>query len=330
MDEFALIRRHFSGLTPAGAPGVRLGIGDDAAILAPPPGHELLMTSDTLVAGRHFPLQTAAADIGWKALAVNLSDLAAMGAQPLWCLLALTLPASDDRWLAGFAEGFAALARAHGIALVGGDTTRGALSITVTAVGSAPAGTALRRSGARVGDVVCVTGTLGDAALGLRRLAPAAPSACAQTVHDVAALRARLDRPTPRVAAGLALRGLASAAIDLSDGLAGDLGHLLAASGVGAVIDADCLPMSTAFAQQAEDGQRLALQAAGGDDYELCVCVPPAHLAEAQTAVAASGCRLTVIGCIDDHSGLRWQRAGQAIAGPQHGYRHFESAAAHG
>lgn len=331
MDEFALIRRHFAGLSAAGAPGVRLGIGDDAAILAPPPDHELLMTSDTLVAGRHFPVSTAAFDIGWKALAVNLSDLAAMGAQPLWFLLALTVPSSDDEgWFAGFADGLGTLARDGGIALVGGDTTRGPVSITITAVGSVPAGTALRRDGARVGDVVCVTGTLGDAVLGLRRLAPVAESACAQTIHDTAALRARLDRPTPRLAAGLALRGLASAAIDLSDGLGGDLGHVLAASKVGAVIDADALPMSDAFARQAEAAERLALQASGGDDYELCVCVPAARLNAAQAAVAASGCRLTVIGEITAEPGLRWQRNGQPVDGPQHGYRHFDGAAAHG
>ena len=331
MDEFALIRRHFAGLSGAGAAGVRLGIGDDAAILVPPAGHELLMTSDTLVAGRHFPLDTAAFDIGWKALAVNLSDLAAMAAQPLWFLLALTLPSSDDeRWLAGFADGLGRLAHDSGIALVGGDTTRGPLSITITAVGSTPAGTALRRDGAQPGDVVCVTGTLGDAALGLKRLAAVATVAGAQAVADIAELRARLDRPTPRLAAGLALRGLASAAIDLSDGLAGDLGHVLAASRVGAVIDADALPMSDAFARQTEAPERLALQAAGGDDYELCVCIPAARLQAAQIAVTAAGSQLTAIGVITAEPGLRWQRRGQPIEGPLHGYRHFEAAAAHG
>ena len=330
MDEFALIRRHFAGLSTAGASGVRLGIGDDAAILAPPPDHELLMTSDTLVAGRHFPLTTAAFDIGWKALAVNLSDLAAMGAQPLWFLLALTVPSSDDDWLRGFAEGLGVLARDSGIALVGGDTTRGALSITITAVGCAPTGTALRRDGARAGDLVCVSGTLGDAALGLRRLVPLAEAACAQTAHDDAELRTRLDRPTPRLAAGLALRGRATAAIDLSDGLAGDLGHVLTASGVGAVIDAGALPMSEAFARQAQAAERLALQAAGGDDYELCVCVPAARLHEAQAAVAAAGSRLSVIGAVTAEPGLRWQRDGRPIEGPQHGYRHFDGGAPHG
>lgn len=333
LDEFALIRRHFAGLTRAGD-DVRLGIGDDAALLVPPPGEWLAMTSDTLVAGRHFPHQTAAFDIGWKALAVNLSDLAAMGARPLWFLLALTLPEFDEPWLCGFADGLKQLAGQHGIALVGGDTTRGELSITVTAIGAVPAGQALRRDGARAGDLVCVTGTLGDAALGLALTGHAPPphdrSPCAQGEHDHAALRARLDRPTPRVAAGLALRGLASAAIDLSDGLAGDLGHVLAASGVGAILAADRLPMSEAFARQAEDARRLALQAAGGDDYELCVCIPADRHDAAVAAVAATGTRLTAIGCLDAGPGLRWLHRDLPIRGPQHGYRHFVGEAAGG
>lgn len=322
MDEFALIRRYFAPLSPA-AEGVVLGIGDDAAILAPPPGHELLMTSDTLVAGRHFPLATAPYDIGWKALAVNLSDLAAMGAEPLWFLLALTLPQPDEAWLVSFADGLGTLARRHGISLVGGDTTRGHLSITITAVGSVPAIAALRRDGARPGDLVCVTGTLGDAALGLRLNGFESRSSCAHSEHDLPALRTRLDRPTPRIEAGLALRGSANAAIDLSDGLAGDLGHVLAASGVGADLQADALPMSEAFARQAEARDRLALQAAGGDDYELCVCLPPDHLAAAQAAIAPLP--LTVIGTISAELGLRWRAADGRLLQPElHSYQHFD------
>ncbi|WP_295681218.1 thiamine-phosphate kinase [uncultured Nevskia sp.] len=322
MDEFALIRRYFAPLSPA-AEGVVLGIGDDAAILAPPVGYELLMTSDTLVAGRHFPLATAPYDIGWKALAVNLSDLAAMGAEPLWFLLALTLPQPDEAWLAGFADGLGTLARRHGISLVGGDTTRGYLSITITAVGSVPASAALRRDGARPGDLVCVTGTLGDAALGLRLNGFESRAPCAQSEHDLPALRARLDRPTPRIEAGLALRGFASAAIDLSDGLAGDLGHVLAASGVGADLRADALPMSEAFSRQAEAGDRLSLQAAGGDDYELCVCLPPDRLAAARAAIAPLP--LTVIGTISAELGLRWHAADSTPLNPElHSYQHFD------
>lgn len=329
MDEFGLIRRYFTSLTEPTDSVVR-GIGDDAAILAPPGGHELLMTSDTLVAGRHFPLSTTAFDIGWKSLAVNLSDLAAMGAQPLWFLLALTLPAPDESWLAGFADGLGTLAREQGIALVGGDTTRGPLAITITAVGAAPAGTALRRDRARPGDLVCVTGTLGDAALGLRltghRVAAMQDEArepCAQTRLDLETLRTRLDRPTPRLQAGLALRGLATAAIDLSDGLAGDLGHVLAASGVGAALDADALPMSDAFARQAESAERLALQAAGGDDYELCVCLPPERLAAARRALGVLP--LTVIGTISSEPVLRWHAADGRLLTPElQSYQHFD------
>ncbi|GAC1629913.1 MAG: thiamine-phosphate kinase [Nevskia sp.] len=327
MNEFALIRRYFEALTPA-APDVVLGIGDDCALLRPEPGQTLAVTTDTLISGRHFPADTAAADIGWKALAVSLSDLAAMAAAPRWFTLALSLPEADDDWLAGFCEGLREMALQGGIALVGGDTTRGALSITITAFGSVPAGMALRRSGARPGDCICVTGTLGDAALGLARGAFASlraadeRSACAQTMHDDRWLRGRLDRPMPRIKAGLALRTLATAAIDLSDGLAGDLRHLLEASGVGADIDCDRLPMSDAFARQHEDRRRLALQAAGGDDYELCVCIPPSQIDVARAAIDTP---LTVIGRITAEPGLRWRDAQAAIVAPDlQGHRHFD------
>ena len=316
MNEFDLIRRYFAELTSVrGAAGVKLGIGDDAAILELPPGHELVVSTDTLVAGRHFEAKADAADIGWKSLAVNLSDLAAMGAQPRWVTLALTIEKVDEPWLSGFAAGLRELATTHGVSLVGGDTTRGPLSITVTAMGVVPAGTALRRDGARAGDVICVTGTLGDAALGLRLLG---------SEVDVPGLRARLDRPQPRLAAGQALRGLAHAAIDLSDGLAGDLAHVLRASGVGARIEADRLPASKDFLRHlTADMSRVALQAQGGDDYELCVCLP----AQALEAAIASleGLPLTVVGEITAERGLRFvDGAGATIAVPPHGYRHFE------
>ncbi|WP_020648181.1 thiamine-phosphate kinase [Solimonas variicoloris] len=316
MDEFALIRRYFAGLTPDGE-GVALGVGDDCALLQPPPGTQIAITCDTLIAGRHFPAETAAFDIGWKALAVNLSDLAAMGARPWTFTLALSLPQADAAWLADFAAGLGALAREAGIALVGGDTTRGPLSITVTALGSVPRGAALRRAGARVGDCICVTGTLGDAALALRRWQ------AGELPHDDdgRALRARLDRPTPRNAAGLALRGIASAAIDLSDGLAGDLGHVCAASGVGAELELAALPASPAFARGAGSAA-AALQLAGGDDYELCVCVPPERLDDARRACAPLA--LSVVGRIVAEPGLRVRDAGGGIVEhlPQ-AYRHF-------
>lgn len=307
MDEFALIRQHFSTLTAA-REGVTLGIGDDAALLQMPAGQELVVSTDTLVAGRHFPLDTAPADIGWKSLAVNLSDLAAMGAEPRWFTLALTLPEADEAWLSGFAGGLRELADRQRVALVGGDTTRGPLSITVSALGLVPAGAALRRDGARPGDLVCVTGSLGDAALALRKTGTG--------------LDQRLNRPEPRVAAGLALRGLASAALDLSDGLAGDLGHILRASGVGAVLEASRLPMSPAFQAHAPSAERLTLQAQGGDDYELCVCVPPQHLAEAQGRLAPLP--LTPVGHITGGEGLQvLDAAGGRIPLEARGYRHF-------
>lgn len=311
MTEFELIRRYFAAQTSSD--GVVLGVGDDCALLQPPPGEQLAVTHDTLVAGRHYPFETAPDAIGWKALAVNLSDLAAMGAQPRWFLLSLTLEQAEPAWLEAFARGLHGLARQHGIALVGGDTTRGPQAIGITAIGSLPPDIALRRDGARAGDAICVTGTLGDAALALQRLA--------QSGDDDAALRERLDRPQPRVQAGLALRGLATAAIDLSDGLVGDLAHVLAASGVGARLDAGALPMSAAFERLHPPSQRLQLQAGGGDDYELCVCIPPQQLAEAQRRLHAMQLQLSCIGEVDSAPGLRWQDG--LPAQPFSGYQHF-------
>jgi thiamine-monophosphate kinase len=319
MDEFELIRRYFAELTPPRA-DVALGIGDDAALLAPPRGHEVVVTTDTLIAGRHFPDDTDPQAVGWKALAVNLSDLAAMGAEPRWFTLALTLRMADPEWLAGFAAGLGAMARETGVALVGGDTTQGALSITVTAMGTVPAGKAIRRSGARAGDAICVTGTLGDAALALRLLGEAGGrgEACSA---DLEHLRARLNRPVPRVAAGAVLRDLAHAAIDLSDGLAGDLSHVLDASGVGAEIRAGKLPMSRAFKALSEPEDRLELQVAGGDDYELCVCLPPDDVAKLRKRLDVP---LTEIGKVVKGKGLTVLDAkGKKLAIDPFGYRHF-------
>lgn len=311
MDEFQLIQRHFASLTTAAA-DVAVGIGDDAALVTVAAGQELAVTTDTLVAGRHFPLDTTPYDIGWKSLAVNLSDLAAMGAQPRWFTLALTLDQADEVWLAAFARGLGDLAAKHAIALIGGDTTRGPLSITITAMGLVPRDKALRRNAAREGDLVCVTGTLGDAALALKLGGGAEP-----------ALRDRLNRPEPRVAEGVRLRGIARAAIDLSDGLAGDLSHIVAASGVGAAIDIARLPRSPAFDHvPLDEASRLALQVQGGDDYELCVCLAPGHLEGARASLDVP---LTVIGRVVAEPGLRFVDAsGATIAVPPHGYRHFE------
>lgn len=319
MDEFGLIRRYFKTLAPGGA-DVLLGIGDDCALLSPPAGHVLAVTSDTLVADRHFYRTAPAAGIGHKALAVNLSDLAAMGAQPRWFTLALTLPSVNEPWLADFAVGMARLAQESQIALVGGDTTRGPLSITITAMGSVPKSSALTRSGAQVGDWVCVTGSLGDAALALQLLQQA-------TAPVPSYLLQRLEQPTPRISSGLALRGLASAAIDVSDGLAGDLTHLLQASGVGAELFAPHLPASEAFLASTTaytPEARWALQARGGDDYELCLTIAPQHFAQSHAQLTALGVPLTAIGQITARPGL-WQLhadgALQAIHGG--GYVHF-------
>lgn len=308
---------------------VKLGIGDDAALLRVPAGHDLVVTTDTLNAGVHFPLDTAAADIGWKALAVNLSDLAAMGATPAWCTLSLSLPSADAVWLDAFLDGFLALAQVHEVALVGGDTTRCPLSITVTAHGLVPFDTALRRDGACVGDEVWITGTLGDAAGALALLSP--PSFVLSAVagregaRNFDMLRARMDRPTPRVAAGMALRGLASACIDISDGLLADLAHVLIASDVGARIELDRAPVSDALrAAFVDDGIRRTLQLTGGDDYELCFTAPASRHIAIASALAACDTTATVIGRIDAEPGLRVVDAlGAAWSAARRGWDHF-------
>ncbi len=284
MDEFELIERYFAKIGPARA-DVVLGVGDDAALLTVPAGHELVACTDTLVDGRHFPSGAHADDIGWRALAVNLSDLAAMGATPAWATLALSMPTVDEDWLEGFAAGFAALATLHQVALVGGDTTRGPLTITVQALGYAPAGSALRRSGARPGDLIYVTGWPGDAAAGLALL----QGRLAGQGANRAALEGKFRRPDPRVAFGQRLRGVASACIDVSDGLAADLGRLAAASGVAATVRAAELPLSQAlYALAGETGAReFAL--AGGDDYELVFTVAPAARAALAAVTASAG-----------------------------------------
>ena len=293
---------------------VVLGIGDDAALLAPPPGRQLVVTADTLNDGVHFPRGTSPADVGWKALAVNLSDLASMGAEPAWCTLSLSLPQSDPAWIEGFLDGFLDLAGQHGIALVGGDTTRGPLSIAVTAMGLVEPGRALRRDGARVGDEVWVTGTLGDAAGGLALL----------DREPVSALRARLDRPTPRVAAGRALAGIATACVDVSDGLLADLGHVCARSHVAARIDVDALPASAALREAFGEADRIALQASGGDDYELCFTAPADAGADIGAVSAQFGLRITRIGRIVAGEGVHPVDAkSQPWSSPRRGYDHF-------
>jgi len=306
---------------------VRMGIGDDAALLAVPAGQLLAISTDTLVAGVHFSLQTMAYDIGWKALAVNLSDLAAVGATPAWATLALTLAQADACWVADFADGFAALAREYKLALVGGDTTQGPLSITVTIHGFVAEGAAVLRSGARVGDTVYVTGTLGDAVAGLRCLDkndPHAKRLLSAPPGTRESLIERLNRPTPRVAQGLALRGRASACIDVSDGLLADLGHICTASGVGAEIDADALPSSSALLALFDGEARRTLQLAGGDDYELCFTASATEGANFLGDLARCGCAATRIGRIVAEAGVRvHDSAGRAVLLPRLGWEHF-------
>jgi len=307
-----------------------LGIGDDAALLAPPPGKHLVVTADTLNDGVHFPRGTPPADIGWKALAVNLSDLASMGARPAWCTLSLSLPGDDTAWLDAFLDGFLGLADTHAVALVGGDTTRGPLSIAVTAMGWVEAGAALRRDGARPGDDVWVTGTLGDAAaaLVLGGYVPIPLDGVAMPVVEAgnaAALRARLARPAPRVAVGRALAGLAHACVDVSDGLLADLGHICRRSGVGAEIELARLPASPALrAAYADDELRAALQAAGGDDYELCFSASTAAREAVARALEQAGTTGTRIGRITDGDGVRALAADGSPWRPfRGGYVHF-------
>ncbi|HUB92310.1 MAG TPA: thiamine-phosphate kinase [Dyella sp.] len=319
--EFSLIDR-IRQLTAQHRDDVRLGIGDDAALLVVPPGQELAVAIDTMVAGVHFPVGTAATDVGWKALAVNLSDLAAMGATPAWALLALSMPGADTAFVDGFAQGFAQLAQSYRLALVGGDTTRGALTISVAVHGFVPPGKALMRTGAQAGDAVLVTGTLGDAAAGLQ---------CVQRNHprDEAQARyliERLNRPTPRVAAGLALRGHASACIDVSDGLLADLGHICASSHVGADIEAALLPRSSALLDLFDDTTSRDLALSGGDDYELCFTVPAQHVAAVQADLAKLGCGATRIGRVVQGEGVRVRdREGHWLESGHQGWDHFNA-----
>lgn len=327
-SEFDIIRRYFSSQTTS-RDDVRLGIGDDAALLAPPPEHDLVVSTDTLVAGVHFPVDTSPEAIGHKALAVNLSDLAAMGAEPAWLTLAITLPQVDESWLNDFARGFFALAQQFDAQLVGGDTTRGPLSITVQAMGLIPhtqtGSKALLRSGAQPGDGIYVTGTLGDAAAGLQirqgRLSD--PATVAETLVN------RLERPAPRIEAGYRLRGLASAAIDVSDGLAADLGHILEASKLGADIEIEKLPLSSAFRTLDLD-RAWQLAASAGDDYELCFTASSANAAEIMQRLSALDCPCTRIGEISPDAGLRWRDgSGNLCELTQSGYDHFAQESNH-
>lgn len=319
LDEFALIER-IARRTRARA-DIVLGIGDDAALLQPAPGQQLAVTADTLNAGVHFPAESAPADIGWKALAANLSDLAAMGAVPAWCTLSLSLPQAEGDWLDAFADGLFALADASGIAVVGGDTTRGPLSISITAIGQVPAAQALRRDGARVGDDIWVSGHPGEAAGALRLWQQGrldVRGVVADAAHE--RLRQRLQRPMPRLALGLALRSCAHAAADVSDGLLADLGHIASRSGVAAVLQADAVPLSAALRTALGDAAALDCALRGGDDYELCFTTAPERRQAVQALTADLALPLARIGVIAEGRGVHCE--GDAGAG-RSGYRHF-------
>ena len=337
MGEFELIQRFFTRPTPRAV----LGVGDDCALLQPAPGMQMAISTDMLVAGRHFFADTDPRHLGHKALAVNLSDLAACGARPLAFTLALALPTADAAWLEPFAQGMLALADAQGCELIGGDTTQGPLNICITVFGEVPAGTpqrpgktgtqALLRSGAQAGDDIYVSGTLGDACLALQALQGhiQLPDAV------LAAARQRLEQPTPRVALGLALRGVASAAADISDGLLGDLGHILQRSGVGATLDTSIaihLIAATPYLTRASGQFSSSLSAetalrcvlAGGDDYELVFCAAPSQRAAVQAAGQASNTPVTRIGQIDATPGLRLVDAlGAPVANSFASFDHF-------
>lgn len=327
MGEFDLIDRYFR----RPAEGLRqrrgdapLGIGDDAALLEVPPGRQLVAALDTLVEGRHFPVGSPPQSIGHRALAVNLSDLAAMGADPAWFLLALTLPVADEVFLEEFVLGLHELAAQHGVALVGGDTTAGPLAVSVQALGFVAPGEALQRTGARAGDLLYVSGTPGDAAAGLRL----AMGEAAAPALDDAQRRWLLDRfhfPAPRVALGQQLRGIASACIDVSDGLAADAGKLAAASGCAVVIEVDRLPLSAALRAQAGTAGAARLALTGGDDYELCFTVPPARAGELAARLANVKCEVTCIGRIEPGDGIMLLDHGAPSAQPFTGFEHFRS-----
>ncbi|NMM28659.1 MAG: thiamine-phosphate kinase [Glaciimonas sp.] len=320
ISEFDLIARFFTrpNLIPS---QITLGIGDDCALLRPTPGMEMAISSDMLVEGRHFLVGADPQKLGHKCLAVNLSDLAAMGARPLGFTLAFSLPQADCMWLAGFADGLFALADECNCALIGGDTTRGPLNICITIFGEILPGQALRRAAAQAGDDIWISGTLGDARLALAGLR-----------HEVAldratqaAAAARLDTPTPRVALGLALRGIAHAAIDISDGLSGDLGHILQRSGCGALVNLVALPLGPMLAQQPQALQReFAL--VGGDDYELCFTAAAAQRAAVLAAAHTAGTAVTRIGRIEPDAGLRLVDASGAVLDTQYSsFDHFTS-----
>lgn len=316
--EFDLIDRYFSRLSALGE-NVKCGIGDDAAILEIPEGKELLVSVDTLLENTHFLPKTSAYDIGYKALAVNISDIAAMGAEPCWATLALTIPAIDHQWLQEFARGFATLAAEYNISLIGGDTSKGPLSITVQIMAMADKGRSLLRSGAQVGDLIYVSGCLGAAGLACKSLLEntnekSVPAYCLERLH----------RPVPRVELARQIADLASAGIDISDGLAADLAHVLTASHVSADVQLQSLPVCEDLKKLEDENLVWQLALAAGDDYELCFTLPEQARAELDERLKNTACPVSCIGKITEGEGIRWlDENAREVQLELDGFRHF-------
>lgn len=319
LTEFDIIKRYFLDSSPD-ISVVEVGIGDDAAIVSHSPKTKLAVCTDTLVENVHFPAQTSARDIGYKSLAVNLSDLAAMGASPSWVTLALTLPEADETWLEAFCQGFSELAHQYHISLIGGDTTRGPLTITVQAAGEIHDNHYLTRSGAGQGDLIYVTGTLGDAGAGLDCI----QNRLNTNDNNREYLISRLNRPTPRIAEGLLLNKIASSCIDISDGVLADLNHILEASCAGATVDISRLPLSPALSTSAPDNaMKYALTS--GDDYELCFTIPPERQQDIEKLFSEkSETAITRIGTVTKEKNLRlFENEKEIFPDLSYGYRHF-------
>ncbi|MEA3303341.1 MAG: thiamine-phosphate kinase [Pseudomonadota bacterium] len=317
LSEFSLIDDYIA-ISRTRRPDVSIGIGDDCAILEVPPGKSLAVSMDTLVSGRHFIEGVNAVSLGHKALAVNLSDLAAMGAEPAWATLSLTMPEADIRWIRDFMQGFLALADRFGVQLVGGDTSRGPLSITVQIHGFVDPRLVMRRDAAQPGDLIYVTGSLGDAGLALRL-----QQAGKLDKSDHQELLRRLDSPIPRINEGMQLASIATAAIDLSDGLISDLGHVVQQSHCGATIELQRLPCSRAVKQAIDESNEWSLPLSSGDDYELCFTVPAEKQPQLQQLAATLDCPLTHIGVIEQQPGIRCVDAEGAEVDVESGYDHF-------
>ena len=327
VSEFELIARYFAShsMQSLVRQDVVLGIGDDCALVIPEQDALLAMTMDTLVEGVHFPKETSAYDIGYKALAVNLSDLAAMGASPQWFTLALTLPSADEEWLKNFSEGLFSLAELTGVQLVGGDVTRGPLTITIQAHGSIERDAALRRDGANVGDGVFVSGSLGGAGVGLLLQDKSQEQLDLDMLNTEAKeyFARRLNQPRPQLALGEALKGIASAAIDISDGLVADLQHLLDASQCGARLEVDAIPISDFIRDPKVQEQVRKMALNSGDDYELCFTAPLSQQYALEQISEDLQCLITRVGMIEQETGLRCILGNEEISVPESGYRHF-------